>query len=165
MSGSADPCAGCIYRGITGGEWTCDYLLITGHRRPGPFGAGCMVKTTENGVPEAMRTTKWDQKRAMALFKEGKSDAEIAETVGTTQSAVYNWRIKNRLLRQSDPSPNQPEPVTHDPAPPLSGPVELCLELEGGWARLRARSWEQAARLWEMLSVCVRVMEREGGDV
>lgn len=44
-----------------------------------------------------------------------------------------------------------------------AAPVELHLELSGGWARLRAPSWEQAAKLWRMLEVCVEALRADGG--
>ena len=43
------------------------------------------------------------------------------------------------------------------------GPVELHVELYGGWARIRAPGWEQAARLWRMLDVCISALSTEGG--
>lgn len=187
MENGPDPCAGCVYQTLVGGDLLCDYIMKTGHRRPCPFGMGCTVKETRGGEP--MRTINWDQERAMTLFEEGKSDLEIAQAVGTTKIAIQAWRSRNRLLKQAapaaeastqppappdpdtsppevpkaDPPPEAPEP---DPPPeaPVAGPVELCLELEGGWARLRARSWAQAAKLWQMLHVCVEALEREGGD-
>ena len=36
------PCDGCVYWASF--AQTCDYLLIEGHRRPCPFGAGCTVR-------------------------------------------------------------------------------------------------------------------------
>lgn len=45
-----------------------------------------------------------------------------------------------------------------------SGPVELHLELCGGWARIRAHGWAQAAKLWRMMDVCIAALRTEGGD-
>ena len=48
-----DKCKGCIYYFSTSG--TCDYLIMTGKRRPCPAGKGCSVKVvkkkrgTQNG--------------------------------------------------------------------------------------------------------------------
>lgn len=44
-----------------------------------------------------------------------------------------------------------------------AAPVELRLELGGGWVRLRAPSWEQAVRLWRILNVCVEALGADGG--
>lgn len=40
-------CARCRYLGKSGCYYTCDYLLITGCRRPSPPGTGCTVKETK----------------------------------------------------------------------------------------------------------------------
>lgn len=43
--GRRNPCSGCwYYRGTNRHNRTCDYLLITGRRRPCPSGAGCTVR-------------------------------------------------------------------------------------------------------------------------
>ena len=47
MAKRTDPCAGCVYQVKAGGYLVCDYISITGSRRPCPFGAGCTVKETE----------------------------------------------------------------------------------------------------------------------
>ncbi len=38
-------CKGCGYAIRLDGDWCCDYLGITGHRRPCPPGADCTVRT------------------------------------------------------------------------------------------------------------------------
>lgn len=45
-----------------------------------------------------------------------------------------------------------------------SGPVELHLELSGGWARIRAPGWVQAAKLWRTMNVCIAALRAEGGE-
>ena len=40
----ANNCATCSYHGKCGGMICCNYLLMTGKRRPCPPGAGCTVK-------------------------------------------------------------------------------------------------------------------------
>ena len=51
--GANRACKGCMYQGhlYTSDKElrTCDYLLITGHRRPCPPGAGCTAKKLVNG--------------------------------------------------------------------------------------------------------------------
>lgn len=51
--GANSACRGCMYQGyLYAGDKApciCDYLLITGHHRPCPFGAGCTVKKLVNG--------------------------------------------------------------------------------------------------------------------
>lgn len=50
--GANTACRGCMYQGyLYAGDnvsRTCDYLLITGNRRPCTFGAGCTVKKLVN---------------------------------------------------------------------------------------------------------------------
>lgn len=41
MDEISDPCMGCIYQVNVGGYLLCDYLLMTGHCRPSPFGVEC----------------------------------------------------------------------------------------------------------------------------
>lgn len=76
MNSPRDPCAGCVYQTLVGGYLICDYISITGHRRPCPFGAGCIVKQTKEGEPVSKR---WDVETALKLYEEGKTDPEIAE--------------------------------------------------------------------------------------
>lgn len=51
--GANAACKGCMYLGSlhtkSTAARTCDYLLILGHRRPCPPGAGCTVKKPANG--------------------------------------------------------------------------------------------------------------------
>ena len=45
-------CVGCIYRRGSRGETSCDYILMTGVRRPCPAGEGCTAKKTEGSKKE-----------------------------------------------------------------------------------------------------------------
>lgn len=125
---------------------------------------------------------KWDKAAALNLWEEGKTDPEIAEAVGVSAQTIKVWRKREGLKSNYDPAfarkPKvtvkevlvEPEAETVDapdgngPAKTKpDGPVELHLELCGGWARLRAPSWEEAARLWRMLDVCVGALSAGGG--
>lgn len=201
MASSKDPCAGCVYQVKTGGCLVCDYISITGHRRPCPFGAGCTVKETEVTV------RNWNKAEAFDLYQAGARDEEIAAEVGVHRQTVRRWRMEHDLppnlpapqtppaAPESPPTPNPaPEPEAaevqdgsghegtdvdkggregteldrsrqdHVSCPSDSGPVELHLELAGGWARIRAPGWAQAARLWRMMDVCIAALRTEGGE-
>lgn len=197
MAGRADPCAGCVYQVKVGDSLLCDYILMTGHRRPCPFGAGCTVKETEENMKQ------WNKARAYELYMAGARDKEIAAEVGVNPNTIYKWRVENGLAAHRgashtptadtgpgpEPKPPEPEaasvsepspesgtinPIFHPRRPDRSepegtgvdwpqGPVELHVELYGGWARIRAPGWEQAARLWRMLDVCISALRTEGG--
>ena len=182
-----DPCEGCVYRTKLGFGYVCDYLCMTGQRRPCPFGEGCTVKETETN----MSRKQWDKQMALELYKQGKSDNEIGKALGISTSTVLLWRKNNRfkpnygpdhrkakVLSEPEPEvqpepdappeqevPPEPEPELPAPSmPPNYGPVELSVELKGSWARLRAPNWEQAAKLWKMLDVCVGTLRGGAGD-
>lgn len=185
MASSKDPCAGCVYQVKAGGYLVCDYISITGHRRPCPFGTGCIVKETEGTMKD------WDKVRAYVLYQAGASDDEIGEEVGVHRQTVRRWRMEHdlppNLPAPQIPPPNLPAPQmppSAAPEPPTesevaevqdgsrqegaeqdrSGPVELHLELAGGWARIRAPGWVQAAKLWRMMDVCISALRMEGGE-
>lgn len=185
MAKRTDPCAGCVYQVKAGGYLVCDYISITGSRRPCPFGAGCTVKETEKNMKN------WDKAKAFELYQAGASDKEIAAEVEVSPGTIYKWRHEKGLAahmpaRQAPqtagggvggvpkfpPRSEPPEPEAVEgpdgsgpkgTEPEKSGPMELHLELAGGWARIRAPGWVQAAKLWRMMDVCIAALRTEGG--
>lgn len=174
MAQRADPCAGCFYRGKAGGNLLCEYILITGHRRPCPFWAGCTVKETEKCMKN------WDKAKALALYQAGAIDKEISAEVGVSPTTIYSWRKKNGLeahgpatqalpaeMIESEDAPGLPPPpgpleAAAVKVPDMSGPagtgpdradpMELHLELCGGWVRLRAPDWQTGQRLLDLMA-------------
>lgn len=105
------PCRGCRFLG----GLDCDYLLITGKKRPCAPGEGCTVK--ESGHPKKRRIVlppKHDSpkltthkgpgrkptvfealersREAKDLYEAGASDGEIAERMGCHKNTVAKWR-------------------------------------------------------------------------
>ena len=99
-----DYCKGCRHYNESYGA-SCEYMRDTGMRRPCPAGTGCTEHTKRNleGFRVYARKDtkrKIDDKRGRELFKEGKSDKEIAAEFGVAASSIIKWRCKNGLLRQ-----------------------------------------------------------------
>jgi len=169
--------------------WCCDYLNLTGHRRPCPPGEGCTVRAEGGRNPKRiwkenapMKGRSWDTEKARALYEEGRSDGEIAVELGTTRDAVAFWRRKLGLLSNRErrkaakapeppaPSPAAPEPQTPAPSPPtdrplalprVGGQVELSVELNGCTFALRAPTLEGAAWAYEYAGLLLEDMKRE----
>lgn len=157
-------CKGCAYAALLSGAWCCDYLSMTGHRRPCLPGEGCTVRKEGDLTKKGsafMKRRGWDTEKAKALYDQKLSDAEIAGRVGTTASAVAYWRRGLGLPAnpgQHPPPQEEPEPkaVPSPPASPpprplalpsVKGPVELSVELDGRAFALRAPDLEGAARI------------------
>lgn len=106
-------CRGCAY---VSDEGYCIYILKTGHRRPCKPGekGGCQAKKkagegVTNSVPPpllpgsaALKKARAEQKpidheRALALYKKGSSDANIASSLGATRMGVLKWRKRHGL--------------------------------------------------------------------
>ncbi len=116
MSELGTYCKGCAYLGDTYGGKSCDYLYITGRRRPCPVGKGCTVrarKKAKRGSCETPRREKsktpgrreykrLDQSRARELYEEGWSDRRIAKTLGVHADTVRRWRKRSALVCQRD---------------------------------------------------------------
>ncbi len=92
-------CKGCGYAVRLSDGWYCDYINITGHRRPCPPGKECTVRAVvgrdkkkewRDGFTAFRRS--WDTEKARVLYGTGKLDREIAAEVGTTPGAVGLWR-------------------------------------------------------------------------
>ena len=110
-------CEKCEYRTCLGGfgyseehGYGCDYLGLTGHRRPCKPGKGCTeykpftgkyAGVVRDGQPEVKRRG-FVAESAMPFYKQGLNDAQIAKSVGCRPEAVRRWRVKNKL------PPNQP---------------------------------------------------------
>lgn len=98
-------CKTCEYRWLElgGNNWCCDYICITGKRRPCPPGEKCTVYEPYTGKYDRSRPEGPVVKRkiifteAKPLYESGMSDAEIARALGVAQSSVYSWRIRNHL--------------------------------------------------------------------
>lgn len=95
---------------------SCDYLLITGRRRPCPPGEGCtehtaIKKPTEHpteidvvsGLPIMRRRQKkkrgytFDTEKAHELYRQGLTDNAIGEACGVSANSIFNWRKNNNL--------------------------------------------------------------------
>lgn len=181
-------CKGCAYAAYLGGEWYCDYLSVTGHRRPCPPGKGCTVRKEGDLTKKGsafMKRRGWDTEKAKTLYDQKLSDAEIAGEVGTTASAVAFWRRGLGLPanpgqrpppREEPPSKAAPPPpVSPSPRPPalpsVKGPVELSVELDGKSIALRAPDLDGAVwihacagRLLEDMRRIAAKLKEETGD-
>ena len=99
-------CKGCIYSCLAGRYRICDYLGITGKRRPCPPDVPCTVKKVDKpqrkpvqlGGRTAKRVLdpKIDERRR-ELYEQGLSDYKIAEQMGCAASTISEWRKKNGL--------------------------------------------------------------------
>lgn len=178
-------CKGCAYAALLSGAWCCDYLCMTGHRRPCPPGEGCTVRKEGDLTKKGsafMKRREWDTEKAKALYDQKLSDAEIAGRVGTTASAVAYWRRGLGLPAnpgqhpppQEKPEPKvTPTPLVSPPSRPLAlpfvkGPVELSVELDGRAFALRAPDLDGAARIYSYAGRLLEDMgriaaEREAG--
>lgn len=158
-------CKGCAYAALLSGAWCCDYLCMTGHRRPCPPGEGCTVRKEGDLTKKGsafMKRRGWDTEKAKALYDLKLSDTEIAGKVGATASAVAFWRrglgLPANPGHHPPPRPEIPEPKAVPPPPvsppprPLAlpitkGPVEMSVEMDGHAFVLRAPDLEGAARI------------------
>lgn len=84
-----EPCRGCFYLSIY--SYCCDYMLLTGQRRPCKPGKGCTVKKVISKVRRV------DYGELMKHYRKGMSDLEIAQAVGCSKSTVYIWRKRYKL--------------------------------------------------------------------
>jgi len=161
---------------LLSGDWCCNYLGVTGHRRPCPPGDGCTVRAGGGQDPKRiwkenapMKGRTWDTKKARTLYDEGLLDGEIAAELGIkattvsfwrrTQGLPSNWerREKQKTAKAPVPPPT-PEPSAPDPPPPAERPlalpeargqIELSVELNGCAFALRAPDLEGAAWAYE----------------
>lgn len=109
------PCKGCVDAAQVGGYVICDYAAHTGRLRSAicPPGAACTVKSTvprKAGYMEGIearrapmrrsRRTAWSQDKALALWRKGMTDREIAGQLGVQRHVINCWRRRNGLARR-----------------------------------------------------------------
>lgn len=116
-------CRGCIYKAPDHSGYQCDYLYFTGHSRGCPI-EGCTKKETKQrpyrrprpvalpGSLPKITTGKnmsqkpghkvtFDEAKALELYRAGRSDAEIARTVGgISRQGILMWRRRRGLPNQ-----------------------------------------------------------------
>lgn len=107
-------CAHCIYHAVTDGMITCDYILITGHRRPCPPGKLCTVRLTKEG--EKMTKINIDIKQVRRLIDEGKTIEEIASALNVSRSTVDRFLHQHGLSTKKRARPVPEGPGEGDPA-------------------------------------------------
>lgn len=109
---------------------TCDYLLMTGHRRPCPGGKDCTVKKTEGDGNEMPRRSTFDKSRARELLAAGWSVADVATELGATVAAIRQWRRRAGIPVERTPrSEADPADTPQAPAEAKAGPLEGFLPL------------------------------------
>ena len=94
-----DKCRSCIFKAKRGTMHKCDYASLTGHTRMAVPPEKC-VNYVPNNAPGAKTRaprTKPDWEAAMALYKRGLNDVEIAEQIGCSKYTVYEWRKRTGL--------------------------------------------------------------------
>lgn len=119
-------CRGCRYQD---GQGWCDYIGITGRKRPAEIrpGGGCDCKEKkQTRHPSLMLTQKskktlspktpkkpiLDHDKALELYHKGANDVQIALACGCSKGTVQHWRNKNRLA--SNYFKNRKDRGTHD---------------------------------------------------
>ena len=99
-------CKDCFYYGVS--TSTCDYILVTGKRRGCPIDENCTKYLKGDGTVRRQvisldggrRGRKRDDSRYLAikaLYDEGLNDTQIAEKMGVSRGAIYNWRQREGL--------------------------------------------------------------------
>lgn len=94
----AKGCEGCFFLSEYFG--CCNYLIYTDKRRPCPGGKDCTVKTAQTpanrkaGEGHGGRPLKWDTEKGLQLWLEGKTLAEIAKEVGSSQTTVSYYAAR-----------------------------------------------------------------------
>ena len=121
-------CKGCAYAVSLTGEWYCDYLLLTGRRRPCPPGKSCTVRKEADLTKKGstyMKQRKWDTEKALALYSQKLTDAEIAAPKAEAPSKRPSVSLE------------------------AVGPAALSVEWNGCAFSLRAPDLESAALIYE----------------
>ena len=85
MKESEKCCLSCIYHGRAKGQVICEYLTRTAHRRGCPPGIECT------------RREELDSRRVEELYRQGKTDHEIAAATGALAAMVTQWRHRRGL--------------------------------------------------------------------
>lgn len=90
-NGAVNPyCHPCIYYGKS--TCTCDYILIVGHPRPCPAGAGCTARILKKDVKKKMGKPRWDIAKGKQMWEQGMSDSQIAKHFGIAANTVLHQR-------------------------------------------------------------------------
>ena len=98
MVGHKKRCAGCYYSCTTSFGIACDYIgYHDGHRRPCPAGADCTEYKPLKKSFSMRANRRLDADRALALYRQGKTDAEIADELGMVRQTVARWRQGMKL--------------------------------------------------------------------
>ena len=99
-------CSGCDDWVKCGATWICDYAHRHGHSRslicrPGKY---CTVKSYARGKDKrAGRGITWDEARAIEVYKNGGSDADIARAVGVSRKVISAWRKRRNMPTNWNP--------------------------------------------------------------
>ncbi len=72
---------------------SCDYIFMTGKRRPCPAGKGCTERAL-GGRETIVNRAKWDTEKARQLYMQGYGISEIAAAVGASRHAVHAYRSR-----------------------------------------------------------------------
>lgn len=121
-----------------------------------------------------MRKRSWDTEAARAMYDAGKSDREIAETLGIHRNTVYHWRFVQNLPSNTRKAerPKEAEPKAPPPRPsplprPLrlptnEDPVDLSIRLDDGrWAfSIRAPDFDGVQAIYALAGTALEDMLR-----
>jgi DNA-binding CsgD family transcriptional regulator len=86
---------------------TCDYLLITGHRRGCPV-EGCTKHASSKRAQELSKHyagldgMRPSDEELLKLYEQGLSDTEIAAVFGKSKTLAAHWRRKYGLPAQRE---------------------------------------------------------------
>lgn len=98
-------CWTCLYHGYR--TATCDYLLITGHRRGCPV-EGCTKYASSKRARELSKLyvsgdgSRPSDEELLKLYEQGLSDVEIATIFGKSKTLAAHWRRKYGLPAQRE---------------------------------------------------------------
>lgn len=90
----------CVYYAagnILSYNGTCDYILITGRRRPCAFGAACTVKETKGHRMRWGGMSQEVEAKVEQLYAQGYSDPSIAQAMNLTRTMIRYWRLRHSL--------------------------------------------------------------------
>lgn len=90
----------CVYYAagsILSYNGTCDYILVTGQRRPCGFGDACTVKETQGRKMRGGGMSQKVEAKVKQLYAQGYSDPSIAQAVAVTRTVIRYWHQRNEL--------------------------------------------------------------------
>ena len=105
-----EKCRKCGYWENNGDYSYCDYYFVTGRWRP-VLAAECKIYLENVKIqkkkPQSIRIkrnkgidmaeAKYDTEKALALYREGLNDTEIAAEMGISRKTAYNFRYARKL--------------------------------------------------------------------